>query len=56
MDSCIKKYQNERVVTSKLVEELIQGMKVFGYNQIEIIWNFQDEFVCLAHQIEEVTK
>lgn len=41
-------YQGENVVTQKMMTEFIRCIKVYGYNEIEIIWNFQDEFIRLA--------
>lgn len=40
----LKRYQNEKVVTRKMAEELIKHIRVSGYNTVSITWNFQDEF------------
>lgn len=39
------------MVTHKMMIEFIRCIKVYGYNEIEIIWNFQDEFIRLAEAV-----
>lgn len=48
----LKKYQKEETITRKMAEELIQRITVSGYNEINITWNFQDEFARLAAHAE----
>lgn len=43
----LKKCQAEKTVTREMVVELIDHIKVTGYNEIEIVWNFKDEFARL---------
>ena len=50
----MKNYEGEKAVTKKMVSELIRCIKVSGYNKIEIIWNFQDEFDRIAQEIGKV--
>ena len=47
----MKSYEGEKAVTKKMVSELIQCIKVSGYHEIEIIWNFQDVFERIAREI-----
>ncbi len=49
--TALKSYEGEKAVTKKMVSELIQCIKVSGYHEIEIIWNFQDEFERIAREI-----
>lgn len=49
--SALMHYQEEKVVTQKMMTEFIRCIKVYGYNKIEIIWNFQDEFIRLAEAV-----
>ena len=49
--TALKKYQGEKAVTREMVLELINYIRISGYNEIEIVWNFQDEFARLFHQI-----
>lgn len=48
--NALKKYHGEKAVTREMAVELIRCIRVSGYNEIEIIWNFQDEFAHLAAQ------
>ena len=43
----LKKYQAEETVTREMAVELIHHIKVTGYNEIEIVWNFKDELMRL---------
>lgn len=52
--AALKNYEGEKAVTKKMVSELIRCIKVSGYNKIEIIWNFQDEFDRIAQEIGKV--
>lgn len=54
--TALKKYQKDKVITRKMVVELIHHIKVTGYNEIEIVWNFQDEFKRLLQDAEGVEK
>ena len=49
----LKKYREEETVTREMAVELIRCIRVYGYNEIEIIWNFQDEFARIAALAEE---
>ena len=40
----IRKYGKEKKVTREMVTELVKCIRVSGYNEIEIVWNFQDVF------------
>lgn len=44
----LKKHQSEEVIDREMLMELIQSIRVYGSNEIEIIWNFQDEFFNLV--------
>ncbi|RKJ04520.1 recombinase [bacterium D16-54] len=46
----LKKCRTEETVTREMAVELIDHIKVTGYNEIEIVWNFKDEFT----RIEEM--
>lgn len=48
----LKKYRKEKTITRKMAEELIQRITVSGYNEINITWNFQDEFARLMAHVE----
>ena len=50
--SALKRYRDEGIVTAKAAQELIKCIIVSGYNELEIIWNFQDEFSRLASKME----
>lgn len=51
--TALKKYRQEKVITRKMVQELIHHIKVTGYNEIEIVWNFKDEFQRLFQDTKE---
>lgn len=38
----------EKTITRKMALELIRSIHVTGYNEIEIVWNFRDEFARIA--------
>ncbi|MCM1560550.1 MAG: recombinase family protein [Butyrivibrio sp.] len=40
--------QNERVFMQKMTQELVRSIRVSGYNDLEIVWNFQDVFEYMA--------
>lgn len=44
----LKETQAQKVITRKMAMELIQFIQVSGYNELEIIWNFKDEFDRMA--------
>ncbi len=46
----LKKYEGEKTVTRKMVDELIHHIVVTNYNTIEIVWNFEDEFARLTEK------
>ena len=46
----LKKRQTEETVTREMAVELIDHIKVTGYNEIEIVWNFKDEFIRLEEK------
>ena len=46
----LKKCQTEETVTREMAVELIDHIKVTGYNEIEIVWNFKDEFIRLEEK------
>ena len=50
----LKCYKDEKVITREMALELIKSIEVSGYNKIEIVWNFQDEFVRLAREAAKV--
>lgn len=54
--TALKKHRKDKVITRKMVLELIHHIKVTGYNEIEIVWNFQDEFKRLFQDTEGVGK
>lgn len=54
--AALKKHRKDKVITRKMVVELIHHIKVTGYNEIEIVWNFQDEFERLFQDAEGVAK
>lgn len=54
--AALKKYRKEKAVTRKMALELIKCIKVSGYNEIEIVWNFQDEFARIKGKAEGVCK
>ena len=49
--SALMHYQGEKVITQKMMTEFIRCIKVYGYNEVEIIWNFQDEFIRLEEAV-----
>ncbi len=54
----LKKYQEEKTagekmkISRQMAVELIKQIRVSGYNEVEITWNFQDEFVRLVREVE----
>ena len=44
----LKQYQGEKTITRKMALELIQSIRVSGYNELEIVWSFRDEFYRIA--------
>ena len=48
----LKKYRKLKELTSEIVHTLIKRINVSGYNEIEIVWNFQDEFNILSGMVE----
>lgn len=46
----LKKWQTEETVTREMAVELIHHIKVTGYNEIEIVWNFKDELTRLEER------
>ena len=46
----MKKYQAKETVTRELLVELVDHIKVTGYNEIEIVWNFRDELAMLEEK------
>lgn len=54
----IKKYQKGKddgkktELSRQMAVELIKQIRVSGYNEVEIIWNFQDEFARLFQEAE----
>lgn len=49
--TALKKYQAKETITRELLVELVDHIKVTGYNEIEIVWNFRDEFVMLEEKV-----
>lgn len=45
--TALKKSRKEETVTRELAVELIDRIIVTGYNTVEIVWNFRDEFAML---------
>lgn len=54
--TALKKHRKDKVVTRKMVVELIHHINVTGYNEIEIVWNFQDELKQLFQAVKGVGK
>lgn len=54
--SALMRCQGEKAVTQKMMTEFIRCIKVYGYNEIEIIWNFQDEFIRLAEAVKSMAE
>ena len=52
--STLKKYSKENTFTRNMALEFVKQIKISGYNHMEIIWNFQDEFTRLAQEAKEV--
>lgn len=58
----LKKCQGERkagekmVLTRQMAVELIKCIRVSGYDEVEIVWNFQDEFATLVQEGERFGK
>lgn len=56
--AALKKCQGEKgareqmALTRQMALELIECIRVSGYNEVEIIWNFQDEFTRLIQEAE----
>lgn len=48
--AALKKHRGAKTVTREMALELIKCIRVSGYNEIEIIWNFQDEFARIARE------
>ena len=48
--TALKKYQAKETVTRELLVELVDHIKVTGYNEIEIVWNFRDELAMLEEK------
>lgn len=46
--AALKESQAEKAITREMALELIQSIRVSGYNELEIIWNFKDEFAHMA--------
>ena len=42
--------RGKEVITRELALELIQSIRVSGYNELEIVWSFRDEFTCIAER------
>ena len=40
-------------VPEKMIEELVQNIDISRDNEINLIWNFQDEFIHLTAQKKE---
>ncbi len=50
-----QKYRDAPVITRAMALELIKCIKVSGYNSIEIVWNYTDEFEMLCRLVKEVS-
>ena len=48
----IRKYGKEKKITREMATELVKCIRVSGYNEIEIVWNFQDAFEKLKADAE----
>lgn len=48
--AALKKYRDEKAITREMAVELIRCIRVSCNREIEIVWNFGDEFVRLAAQ------
>lgn len=46
--AALKESRTEKAVTREMALELIQSIRVSGYNELEIVWNFADEFARMA--------
>ena len=52
--SALMRCQGEKAVTQEMAKEFIRCIKVYGYNELEIIWNFQDEFIRLEEAVKSM--
>lgn len=50
----LKECQTEETITREMAVELIDHIKVTGYNEIEIVWNFRDEFARLEEKAAKI--
>lgn len=48
--------QKEKNITRKMALELIQSIRVSGYNELQIVWNFQDAFVRMKEMVTHAEK
>lgn len=48
----LEECQIEKTIIRKMAVELSDHIKVTGYNEIEIVWNFKDEFIRLKNHRE----
>lgn len=47
------KLEQFEIVSEKMIEELVQNIDISRNNEINLIWNFQDEFIHLTAQKKE---
>ena len=47
----LKKYRCVKVLTGELVREFVKCILISGYNEVEIVWNFHDEFAELSKRL-----
>lgn len=52
--AALKESRKEETITRELALELIDRIIVTGYNTIEIVWNFRDEFAMLEGKAVEI--
>lgn len=50
--TAFKRFKDEKEVTREMATTLIKQIKVFDYNTVEIVWNYQDEMLALENFIE----
>ena len=56
---CLKEFtklKKAKKLTKEMVDTLIDKIYVHGKNEIEIVFNFKDEYEYLKHELEEMMK
>lgn len=47
----LKKYRGLKTLTGEMMREFVKCIYVSGYNQVEVVWNFRDEFASLSQRL-----